>query len=827
MKFIHNVFLIGFGLFLSFSFGQNIRIVDALTGYPVQDVLVYNEMGGDSVTSDADGVVNLSLFSKEESVTFEHISYEDAKRAVAMLTSGKQVALYPDTQKLSEIVLSATRSKDEKKRVSKQVAILTDRVIVSQAPNTSAELLSEAPGIRVQRSQGGGGSPVIRGFEANRILLVIDGVRMNNAIYRSGHLHNAISIDPYALSRAEVIYGPSSVGYGSDALGGVVHYFTKEPRTGDAQPWRFFTANSFDTRHKHTMSHFDMTYSREKWASLTSVSYSDFGDVYMGNQRKHGYIEWGLVSEYSKNNREYYEDQVSRNPDKTLQRNTGYDQLDLLQKFVFQPNEENKWVMNLQYSSSSDIPRFDKLNERRDGDLRYATWYYGPQRRLLISPKYTFNSRHKFFDEGVITLAYQNIEESRVQRKFGSLLRESQLENLDVFSANADFSVAMDKREKLGYGFEFTHNKLHSIGFCETLVIDDNRIVDLQDYTIIPSRYPSKGSSYTTIASYADYKVDLNDKSTLNAGLRFTNTRLKAEWAEEALIDARLRNTQNESNALNASLGYIFRPNPEWEFRSLVASGFRSPNIDDIGKIREKQGIITIPNPQLKPEYAYTADIGVSHYFRQRTSFVQLNLFYTLLFDYIARQPYMLPLDDSTESNATITHMGDELETWANTNLGEATLKGMGFQWNAVLSKSITYSGHLNYTNGVINKDEVSVPSILPWQGSQRLLGKARRLQAQLSFVFAGQKNPEDYSKGGEDGLEETPLIDDTAIELDDQYAGAPAWSRFDFGLTYNLHVNTTLGVDLHNLLDTHYKEFASGISAPGRSLRLRLQYRF
>jgi Outer membrane cobalamin receptor protein len=203
MKFIHNVFLIGFGLFLSFSFGQNIRIVDALTGYPVQDVFVYNEMGGDSVTSDADGVVNLSLFSKEESVTFEHISYEDAKRAVAMLTSGKQVALYPDTQKLSEIVLSATRSKDEKKRVSKQVAILTDRVIVSQAPNTSAELLSEAPGIRVQRSQGGGGSPVIRGFEANRILLVIDGVRMNNAIYRSGHLHNAISIDPYALSRAE------------------------------------------------------------------------------------------------------------------------------------------------------------------------------------------------------------------------------------------------------------------------------------------------------------------------------------------------------------------------------------------------------------------------------------------------------------------------------------------------------------------------------------------------------------------------------------------------------------------------------------------------
>ena len=100
---------------------------------------------------------------------------------------------------------------------------------------------------------------------------------MNNAIYRSGHLHNAISIDPFSLSRAEVVYGPSSVGYGSDALGGVVHYFTKEPRVGDAQPWRFFIANSYDTRHEHSINHVDITHSNDKWASLTSASYSILG----------------------------------------------------------------------------------------------------------------------------------------------------------------------------------------------------------------------------------------------------------------------------------------------------------------------------------------------------------------------------------------------------------------------------------------------------------------------------------------------------------------------------------------------------------------------
>ncbi|MEE3020709.1 MAG: TonB-dependent receptor plug domain-containing protein, partial [Bacteroidota bacterium] len=289
MRFIHNLNLLFFGLCLISLHGQTIRVVDAVTGYPIEDVVAYDTLTKNNTTSDADGQLDLSVFSADNEVFFEHIGYESLIAVVSEVQLSKQISLYPDTQRLREIVLSVSRTKDEKKRVSKQVAILSDRDIASIVPNTSAELLREAPGIRIQRSQGGGGSPVIRGFEANRILLVVDGVRMNNAIYRSGHLHNAISIDPFSLSRAEVVYGPSSVGYGSDALGGVVHYFTKEPRVGDAQPWRFFIANSYDIRHENSISHVDITHSNDKWASLTSASYSIFGDIYMGRQRNHGY----------------------------------------------------------------------------------------------------------------------------------------------------------------------------------------------------------------------------------------------------------------------------------------------------------------------------------------------------------------------------------------------------------------------------------------------------------------------------------------------------------------------------------------------------------
>ena len=533
------------------------------------------------------------------------------------------------------------------------------------------------------------------------------------------------------------------------------------------------------------------------------------------------------MPEFSKNNRDFYQDQASVNPNPNRQRSTGYDQIDLMQKFVLQPNPENKWVLNLQYSGSSDIPRFDKLVERRDGELRYASWYYGPQKRLLISPKYSFTTDKKWLREGVITLAYQQLEESRVQRKFGSLLRETQIEGLDVFSANADFNVALDQSKKLAYGFEFTHNELQSIGFSQNLVVEGNDIVDLVDYALIPSRYPSKRGFYTTLASYIDYKLNIDQKNTFNAGARITNTRLKAAWNEQALIDARLGKTTNRSNALNLSLGYVFRPNDLWELRSVLASGFRAPNIDDMGKIREKQGKLTVPNPELKPEYAYTADLGVSRYFGQRTSFVQLNLFYTLLYNYIARQPYMLPFDDSSTSFETVTHLGDELETWANTNVGEATLRGASLQWNTRLHQNLTYGGHVNYTYGVTREDQIPVPSILPWQGTQHLSISNRRLNGQLMFVFAGQKRPEDYSDGGEDGLEETPIIGVSSVTGENEYAGTPSWNRFDFRLTYDINANTKVGADLHNLFDVHYKEFASGISAPGRSLRLRLQYRF
>ena len=276
-----------------------------------------------------------------------------------------------------------------------------------------AEILYEAGGIHVQKSQSGGGSPVIRGFEANRVLLVIDGVRMNNTIYRSGHLQNSITVDPNYLERIEVLYGPSSVSYGSDAIGGVVHYFTKIPEFSVEKEIDFKKKRSYNLTNKSKTRNYQLTATNKNWALFSSLSISDYGDIIMGKNRKHGFEDWGLVNHFSENNRDNFFLSPSVNSDPNVQRNTAYDQKDFITKVNLKLKNDSNLIINFQVSKSSKINRFDKLSELDSNlDLKFAEWYYGPQKRTMLSSILNL-SPSKLFDNGRFIFSYQSIGESR------------------------------------------------------------------------------------------------------------------------------------------------------------------------------------------------------------------------------------------------------------------------------------------------------------------------------------------------------------------------------------------------------------------------------
>jgi hemoglobin/transferrin/lactoferrin receptor protein len=192
-----------------------------------------------------------------------------------------------------------------------------------------ADVLANSGSIFVQKSQLGGGSPIIRGFETNKVLLVVDGIRMNNAIYRGGHLQNSLTLDQANMDRVEIVFGPGSVMYGSDAIGGVMSFQTKKPVFSSSDQLlvrssaylRGFSAGA------GYAANAQVNIGSKRFASLTSFSYAAYGDLRQGNNRSEaignlGYRPW-YVAQFNG------VDSMVVNADSSLQVGSGYKQYDV------------------------------------------------------------------------------------------------------------------------------------------------------------------------------------------------------------------------------------------------------------------------------------------------------------------------------------------------------------------------------------------------------------------------------------------------------------------------------------------------------------------
>ena len=811
------LFFLGFSL----GFSQKITLKNSENNAVVPSVVVYNNEKTKSTISDFDGVVDLSNFDANEIINFSHISYTIV--SIIKLEITPTLYLYSNSDELSEVVLSVSRSKEKKDRIAVKIAVITQKQIQKLAPQTSADLLAATPGLRVQKSQGGGGSLVIRGFEANRVLLVVDNVRMNNAIYRSGHLQNVISISPYSLSRTEVVFGPSSVIYGSDALGGVVHFYTKTPKINAEKLFKGNTNSRYSSVNNEFTQSVGAEFSLKKWGSHTAVSISDFSDSKMGKNRKHGYGNWGLVPFYSDNNDVVFNNDPVYNEKPYLQKNTGYNQIDLLQKINIKIAEKNNLIFNFQFSESSNINRFDKLTELKNGSLKFAEWYYGPQKRMFLSTQYQFNPDYKWLKEGTLTAAFQKIKESRIKRKYNNYERTYQKEKVHVFSLNADFKIPLAKKRDLSYGVEFTYNDVFSNAYGEILNVVDNQIIGVDNQTIVQSRYPDGGSSYATSATYANYRQDINSKMTLNTGARFTYTSLKAGFVDQTYISLPETNLKLDNSSFTANLGLTYRATKLTRLNMVVSSGFRSPNIDDVGKIREKSGLLTVPNINLKPEFAYNGEFGITKFIKNKRNQISINGFYTLIKDYISRASFAVENDTSTLDEDTVVYDGEIVNTIANVNGDDAYIFGGTIDFTVNPIRNIFFKGNATITKGK-TKNNIALPSISPLFSSLSLEYNKGKVNASISYKFTSKKNAADYSPNGEDNLEQSPLFDPNPLIADDEYyVGTPSWSILNTSIQYQVNKTLGLQVGVDNIFDIHYKEFASGINSPGRNVKTSL----
>ena len=731
-------------------------------------------------------------------------------------------------------VLVIGRRGEDRNRILQATEVITAADITAAQSLTTTDAMADLGGVYVQKSQFGGGSPVLRGFEANRVLLVVDGVRMNNAIYRGGHLQNAISVDPLALQRIEVLYGAGSLAYGSDALGGVVHFRTREPqflaRPRDARLTGGVAVNGA-TAARSLQAGASINYAATDWASLTVVSTTQTGHLRAGAKGPPGYPDFGRRFHYVE--RRNGRDRIVTNERPLRQVGTAFKQYNVLQKVRYKFSDRLALSANLQVSTTGDVPRYDNLTQRRNGQPRWARWDYGPQTRTLASVALSDRTPRRLYDVANYLLSHQLVRESRHTRRFNAPVQTSNVETVNVYNVQIDYSKALGNG-MMRYGFDARGEGVNSEAFGTELAPTDGASV------LVPTRYPGGGSSLYGAGVYVDAERNLSDRWVVRGGLRYSLQTLIATFDEDGPIEwprAYTGGLRNRTAAVTGSIG-LRRTGKNGRLRILANRGFRTPNIDDFAKTRERSGFLHIPNPNLKPEYTATAEFGYERTLAGGKLALGVTAYHTWLTNAVTRMPGTLP-----DGNSNVVLFTDTLPVQTNGNASDATIYGADFTFRYHPTNSLTCSVNLSALRGrrkAIAPDgqTLSLPQdhIPPPFGTLSVAHQKGPLQVTARLQGQLAKPLRDYSvsnitstpqgvildrTGTSDNLELTP------VDANDNFVGARAWWTFDVQATYRLSDRWRLRLKADNVFDHHYRTFASGISAPGADVGAGVTYRW
>ncbi len=785
--------------------GQEIVIMDEEDHQPIPNVIVYNLDKSKTALSDFDGICDLSNFDHNERITFTHIGYQSYKGTKSQLLRKGKLYLALIAEQLDEVVMSISKWEQQKKDIPQKISLMNAKTIEFTASQTSADLLQNSGKVFVQKSQLGGGSPMIRGFATNRLLLSVDGVRMNNAIFRGGNIQNVISIDPFTIKSTEIIFGPGSVIYGSDAIGGVMNFYTNNPQFSKTDSIQFSGKSNYrySSANNENTVHVDFNFGKREWAFLSSLTYNNFGDLKMGTHGPTSYLRKSYVVT------ENGQDGLRENKNPKNQVPSGYDQINIMQKVLFRPN--SNWNINLSayYSETSDYSRYDRLiRPSKDGlGLRSAEWYYGPQKWFMGNLQFYKNGKGKFYDGLKINTAYQNFGESRNDRGFGEVIRYGTKENVDAISTNVDFENKRIGNLRLYYGGEYIYNKIGSTA----------NEYNIETRVTLPgaSRYPDN-STWQTLAGYVSGELRAKPNFTFLSGLRYSHVWIDAVF-DQTFYSFPFNDADLSTGALTGSLGFSWFPKADLQLTFNGSTGFRAPNVDDVGKIFDSEpGSVVVPNPDLEPEYAYNLEVGIQKNFNDRWM-LKAASFYTYLVDALVRRDFQF------NGNSQIVYNGELHNVQAIQNAAKAYVYGFEFGVDAFLTESLSVNANLTLTQGIEEEqDGTDTPGrhVAPTFGDFHIVWKGQKLKTDLFANFNGEISYEDMS------MSEKTKDYIYAVDSDGN-PYSPSWYTLNLRSQYQFSNAFKLTANLENITDQRYRSYSSGIVAPGINLILGVGYSF
>lgn len=787
------------------GFSQNLTIIDE-NNKPVIGASIFSDLSNYE-TTDKNGNVSLDKFSRSDTLTIKQYGFKEEKLPKSKLKN-TLILLY-DNELLDEVVISASKFSQKFREVPKKVTQINRSMIEFTNPMTSADLLERGGYVYIQKSQLGGGSPMIRGLSTNRLVLSVDGVRLNNAIFRSGNIHNVISISPMNIENTEVIMGSASVLYGSDAIGGVMNFYTKKAKlSNDSNPNIQININSrYSSASNEKMYHIDFNYGLEKIAFLSSFSKSDFDDLTMGIHGPSDYLRPNYVTQNSAG-----DDVLVTNSKPRVQRNTGYSQTNFMQKVLYEPNEDLSIDIGIHFSKTGNIPRYDRLIRTNENEgLYYSEWYYGPQEWLLINSQLTFIPKEtKFYDELKFGSSFQRFSESRNSRRFSDSFLKSREEELDIFSLNLDFFKKISENSNITYGLEMIENKVGS--FAKSI-----NISDLSE-TPISTRYPDN-SSLNSLGLYVNYKTKIIEDVFFQSGVRYSSTVLKSDLSQNnSYYDFMYENTTLENGAFVGGIGLSWVRNiyNNWKFN--INTAFRSPNIDDLAKVFDSEpGSVVVPNPDLKPERSFGLEFG--GYFRTKNNIeLDFSSYVTYLYNSFIR-------DDFTLSNGVseIIYDGELSQIQALQNSSKSFIYGIEFGINMFLNKNFRMKSQHNLIAGYELDD---LPFGMPVRHIPPNYGNFHLIYNNGDFTIDTYLNYN--SKISFNNLAESERAKPYMYALDENgNPYSPSWMTFNVRSKYSFSKMLNINFTVENITNKLYRPYSSGISAPGINFIFSFSYAY
>lgn len=771
-SFLRGLYIFSAAFFMSAGslFGYSLQgKVLTSKGQPIADVYISLEGLSLYAVSTKDGNFRIDAIAPGVyNVHFSHVSYNPFSIKNVFVNKDtlfqKPVTLQARVHRMAATVITAYRDTQPAGKSADAINTIDALAIRLREAKNPAEALREE-GVAVQKTSHGGGSAILRGLSSNRILLLVDGVRLNNALYRLGNHQYLTTVDVSSLTRMEVQHGPGSVLYGSDALGGSINLIT-------------FSADSFSSSaelHGNSSARY----------ACADQAKTVFGQIIYRNSN------WIVRAGFSANSSNDLR-RGSYNPFKhtlqtgrsLLQSPSAFNGYDLNINLAWKNNSRQKFIFTFQRSRQFNVPRYDKYENNE-----YYLWQYQPQERDLVYLRHVWEPHSSWLCRLQTSVSLHRQGEGRQMR--------SQKQSLQTNEYDADWSRGVQisafsrfAASKISYGLDIYSDLVHS----RRSLVDPVSQIKLKQPD---ARYPD-GALYNYAGFYLLHSYAFGEKIIIHSGLRFSLLHTKFN-----LSDTLFKKADLIFRALTPSIGLVYQYDRHLSIRTKIARGFRAPNLSDLAKFGQSKGdVFEIPNQNLHPERLLSLEIGAGYQTEKLIS--KATLFYSFINDILESVPALY------KGSPFLERQGQIFKIKQKANTGKAAIHGIEFEAHYRLGSAHAIRGLLTSTFGRninTNRPLSKIPPVfglLSWQYQKG------RIRTDFFSRFALQQkrlSPDD--------------LDDPRIPE----GGTPAWFTLNIRAFYKAAKFLNLHFAVRNILDLNYREHASGINAPGRNFILTITF--